>query len=210
METVIYIYKPTRKGEFLLDMLKGFDGVLVTDFYTAYDSLKCAQQKCLVHLMWDINADLIKNPSDNDLRLIGDGFGRVMRDVLGTIDRQGLKKRWLQEHKNNADAWLKEIEQMSVGSEVSEQYRKRIMKYNNKLFVFLDHDGVPWNNNNAEHAIKPFAKYRRLVHGRITEAGLTDYLMLLSICQTCRYRGISFFEFLISEERDLDKYCDLT
>src|SRR5215831_11045296 len=23
-----------------------------------------------------------------------------------------------------------------------------------QLFTFLDHDGVPWNNNNAEHAIE--------------------------------------------------------
>ena len=23
-----------------------------------------------------------------------------------------------------------------------------------RLFTFLDYDGVPWNNNNAEHAIK--------------------------------------------------------
>jgi hypothetical protein len=209
METVIYVYKPTRKGDFLQDMLKAFSGVLVTDFYTAYDSLKCIQQKCLVHLMWDINADLLKNPGDNELKIIGDGFGSLMRDILGTIDLHGLKKRWLQAHKRSAEGWLKEVEEMRFGSEVAEQYRKRIIKYNSKLFVFLDHDWVPWNNNNAEHAIKPFAKYRRLVHGRITEAGLTDYLMLLSICQTCRYRGISFFEFLMSGQRDLGSYCDL-
>jgi hypothetical protein len=46
-------------------------------------------------------------------------------------------------------------------------------KYSRELFALLDYDGIPWNNNNAEHAIKYFAKYRRLVNGRITEAGLT-------------------------------------
>ncbi len=25
-------------------------------------------------------------------------------------------------------------------------YRKRMLKYRDKLFTFLDHDGVPWNN----------------------------------------------------------------
>jgi len=71
----------------------------------------------------------------------------------------------------------------------------------------MNHDGIPWNNNNAENAIKPFAKYRRLVKGRITEPGVKDYLVLLSMYQTCKYRNISFFDFLLSKEQDIDKYC---
>src|SRR5712691_4015582 len=29
-----------------------------------------------------------------------------------------------------------------------------------RIPTFLDHDGVPWNNNNAEHAIKAFVPLR--------------------------------------------------
>jgi hypothetical protein len=38
------------------------------------------------------------------------------------------------------------------------------------------------------------------------EAGLKDYLVLLSICQTCKCRGISFLKFLLSRERDMDAF----
>ena len=76
-----------------------------------------------------------------------------------------------------------------------------------KLFTFLGHDGVPWNNNNAENAIKRFAYYREDTIGVLTEAGLADYLVLLSICQTCRYKGVSFLKFLLSRERDIDAFC---
>ena len=31
--------------------------------------------------------------------------------------------------------------------------------------------------------------------------------MLLSLYQTCRYRGVSFLKFLLSRERDLDAFC---
>ena len=31
------------------------------------------------------------------------------------------------------------------------------------MFEFLRHDGIPWNNNNENSAIKPFAKYREMV-----------------------------------------------
>ena len=59
----------------------------------------------------------------------------------------------------------------------------------NKLFTFLDFDNVPWNNNNAEHAIKHFATYRRITNGNFTELGISQYLILLSIHQTCKYKG---------------------
>ena len=29
------------------------------------------------------------------------------------------------------------------------------MQLMDKLFTFLNHDNVSWNNNNAEHAVKP-------------------------------------------------------
>jgi hypothetical protein len=38
--------------------------------------------------------------------------------------------------------------------------KKRIEKNRNKLFTFLNYDGVPWNNNNAEHAVQAFARLR--------------------------------------------------
>ncbi len=60
-------------------------------------------------------------------------------------------------------------------------------------------DGVPWNNNCAENAIKRFAYYREDTVGTMTEAGLNDYLVLLSIYQTCRYKGVSFLKFLLSQ-----------
>jgi hypothetical protein len=86
--------------------------------------------------------------------------------------------------------------------EVAQGYRKRFEKYRGKLFAFLDHDGVPWNNNNAEHAIKVFAKYRQFADGRFTEASLNDYLVILSVYQSCEYQGIDFLDFLRGKDQD--------
>jgi hypothetical protein len=71
----------------------------------------------------------------------------------------------------------------------------------------VGHDGVPWNNNNAENAIKQFAYYREETSGIMKEGGLSSYLTLLSLYQTCRYKGISFLKFLVSGQRDVDAFC---
>jgi Transposase IS66 family len=85
-------------------------------------------------------------------------------------------------------------------------YKKRFEKNRDKLFTFLDYDGIPWNNNNAEHAIKAFARLRRGIGGTSTEKGIREYLTLLSICETCKYKGVSFLQFLRSGEKDIDAF----
>ena len=75
------------------------------------------------------------------------------------------------------------------------------MKNQDKLFTFLDYDNVPWNNNNAEHAVKSFADLRDVIGGRTTQSGIQYYLILLSIYQTCVYREIDFLGFLRGEKK---------
>jgi len=75
------------------------------------------------------------------------------------------------------------------------------------LFTFLSHDSVPWNNNNAEHAIKAFARLRRAIEGLSTPKGIEEYLILLSVCQTCKYSGLDFLDFLRSGETDLGTFA---
>jgi len=91
-------------------------------------------------------------------------------------------------------------------SELAEGYWTRLLKNRSKLFTFLDHDDVPWNNNNGEHAVKRFAKYRAIADGRYSETGLGQYLLLLSIYVTCEYKRVDFLRFLLSQETDIDAY----
>ena len=70
----------------------------------------------------------------------------------------------------------------------------------------MDYDGIPWNNNNAEHAIKGFAGIRKALSGLATSEGLPRTLLLLSIRQTLRNRNISFLEFLKSGKSSLNDF----
>lgn len=75
------------------------------------------------------------------------------------------------------------------------------------VFTFLDYDGVPWNNNGAENAIKEFATLRRCIGGVSTENGMGDYLILLSIRQTLKRRDFGFLDFLLSGKRNLERFA---
>ena len=209
LEEVAYYYTETRDGDFLQALLREFKGVLVSDFYAAYDSINCPQQKCLIHLMRDLNDDLLKQPFNEELKELVREFAMLVKPMIETVDRFGLKAHFLRKHKVFVERFYQGLSKRNYQSEITVYYKKRFEKNRDKLFTFLDHDGVPWNNNNAEHAIKAFARLRRVIGGSSTEKGIREYLTLLSICETCKYKGVSFLDFLRSGEKDVDEFIKL-
>jgi hypothetical protein len=208
-EIVVYLYNPTREGTFLRDTIEGFSGVLVSDFYVAYDSAQCPQQKCNIHLIRDLNDDLLRHPFDEELKELARRYTQVLKPIIETIDRHGLLHQRLAKHKPAAREFLDWLSGWTVSSEVVGGYQGRFQKYGDRLFTFLDYDGVPWNNNTAENALKLVASRRRFLDGMVREAGLKDYLVFLGIYQTLRRKGLSFLRFLLSGETDLEKYLAL-
>jgi Transposase IS66 family len=201
--SVAYVYSASREATVLEDVLAGFAGVLVSDFYGGYDRVPCRQQKCLIHLMRDINEDLLKHPFDEELSSIARGFGSLLREIVETIDRWGLKRHHLRKHRRAAERFLDQVASMSCSTEAAAALKKRIGKNRDKLFIFLDCDGVPWNNNNAEHAVRAFTRLRNTMASS-TAKGTADYCILLSVQQTLRYRGIGFLDFLRSGKTEID------
>ena len=206
MDTVYYLYRPNREAEFLKDMLKEFKGVLVSDFFPGYYSLPCAQQKCLIHLIRDLNGDLLNNQLNAEYRNIVIQFGKLLRNIVRTIDKYGLKKKHLNKHKNDVEKFYLQIIYEDYETELAISWQKRFKRNKGKLFTFLNYDDIPWNNNNSENAIKPFAKFRSRAKGLLRKQGVQDFLVLLSINQTCKYRGINFLDFLKSGEKSIEKY----
>ena len=206
MEEVAFVYSETREANTALNVLQNFRGVLVSDFYAGYDSVDCAQQKCLVHLMRDINEDLHKQPFNDEMKGIAKQFADLLKAIVETVDRFGLKARHLQKHRRDVDRFYKALSSQDCRTEVAAGYVKRFARNREKLFTFLDHDGIPWNNNNAEHAIKAFARLRNIIGGTSTEKGIREYLVLLSISETCKCKGARFLDFLLSGESDINTF----
>jgi len=208
MENVAYVYAASREGDLIKNLLKEFKGVLITDFYGAYESVNCPQQKCLIHLIRDLNDDLMKEPFNEEMKALTGDFADLLKSVVATIDRFGLKTRFLRKHKTDVERFFRNLSQREYKTEVVVRWRKRFEKNRLKLFTFLDYDNVPWNNNNAEHAIKAIAYLRRDLGGVSTKKGISDYLILLSVRETCKFHGVNFLDFLRSGEKDIEVYIN--
>ena len=206
MEEVIYLWSATREGKVAEEFLSGFKGVLVSDFYSAYDSISCPQQKCLIHLIRDLNEDVLSEPFNEEMKTLVHEFAKLLKPIIETIDRFGLKSHFLKMHKVPATRFLDRLGTRTYKTELARKAQERFSRNQGKLFTFLNYDNVPWNNNNAEHAVKAFAALRNVIEPHSTESSIRDHLVLLSICQTCEYRGIDFLQFLRSGEKRVDDF----
>ena len=152
--------------------------------------------------MRDINEDLHRNPFDGELKEIAGRFGALLREIVETIDTYGLKARHLGKHRKQAAGFIEHVVAMKCATEAGLALKKRIEKNRDKLFTFLDYDGVPWNNNNAEHAVRAFTRVRNVIFNS-TPKGHREYATLLTIQQTLRCRGMGFLEFMRSERMEI-------
>jgi len=151
----------------------------------------------------DINEDLHKNPFDDELKGIARSFGVLIREIVGTIDAYGLKARHLGKHNRSAARFIKQVSAMKCSTEAGSSLQKRIENNRDKLFTFLGYDGVPWNSNNAEHAVKAFTRLRNVIITS-TPKRTREFTTLLSIQQTLQYRGSRFLDFLRSGRLEIE------
>ena len=114
LEEVVYYYTETREGDFLQELLREFRGVLVSDFYAAYDSINCPQQKCLIHLMRDLNDDLLRQPFNEELKELVRDFAVLLKPMIETVDRFGLKAHFLRKHKVFVERFLQRTFQIRL------------------------------------------------------------------------------------------------
>jgi hypothetical protein len=116
-DNVIYLFNSSREAGMIKEKLINFKGILVSDFYTAYDSVCCPQQKCLIHLIRDINDDILKNPFDDEMKEIGRDFTMTLSPIVDTIDKYGLNRLHLGKHKNQVHRFFKKVQNKEYTSD---------------------------------------------------------------------------------------------
>jgi hypothetical protein len=203
---VVFRMTETREADIVHQVLAGYPGVLVSDFYPGYDAMPCRQQKCLVHLLRGLNDDLWKSPFDKELEAFAIQVQGLLVPVLAEVDRYGLKAWHLRKFLKYVERFYdKHIIGREYTSEPVRTYQKRFERYRDSLFTFLTQDGIPWENNMAERAIRHLAVQRK-ISGTFFKRVAPQYLLLLAIAQTCRFQGKSFLKFLLSKQTDLDSF----
>jgi transposase len=155
-DTCCYLIDPSRGSAALQRFfVEAFRGVLVTDFWAAYDAV-CAgdNQGCLPHLL----RELVKVDEHNDgreWRAFSKQLKRLVRDGIRLRKRPDFSKERYASRIRLIHRRLCTLADAAYPDADAARLGERISKYRDQLFTFLDTAGVPPDNNHGERQIRP-------------------------------------------------------
>jgi hypothetical protein len=191
---VFYHAEDSRASKVIRGILgEDFGGTVVCDFYAAYNFLP-KTQRCLAHLMRDVEKEREILPGNAQLEQFEErlwNFIEIGKSV--SLLPPGPDKV-------NAAALLQKeltaISEMDLPKGRPETLRKRIVKYQEEIFRFVETPGIEWHNNRAERHLRPLVVSRKMSFGSDTPDGARRTCALHSIIETCRLQNISPVELL--------------
>jgi hypothetical protein len=138
-----------------------FDGILVTDFWAAYNAVVCAaRQACLPHLFREL-----EKTDEADRSRAWERFSRklkrLLRDAVRLGRHDGLAPERRASRRARLDQRLGALLDTPSHNKNVRRLVKRLRRYRDALFTFLDHPSVPSDNNHAEREIRPAVVMRK-------------------------------------------------
>lgn len=178
-----------RRTKTVIDEVLGdrFDGVLVSDFYAAYDHYPGVQQRCWAHLLRDADELAARHPTDHALAAwvagLRDLYHRALATARGPDDgaaRRQAKRAYEAEARAHAQPYAGAV---GVPQRVLGQ---RILDYLAALFEFVLDPAIPATNNAAERALRHLVTCRKISGGTRSAEGSATKLTLATLFGTWR------------------------
>lgn len=185
-------------SKFFTDTL---DGVLVTDFWSAYNAVVCAaRQACLPHLFREL--DKVSDKDNTPLwRAFSKKLKRLLRDAVRLSRRDGLTWQQYTSRRARIHKRLDALIKAPWRNANCGRLTGRLERYRDALFTFLDHPEVPSDNNHAEREIRPAVIMRKNSLCNRSENGANAQAIMMSVYRTLKLRGLDPLDTIVAALR---------
>jgi transposase len=196
----LLLYRRSRSKQVVKEVTgensEKFEGVLVTDFYAAYNTYLGFHQRCWVHLNRDIDELKVKCPKHPPLNIWAKRVKSIYqeaKDWRGPPDDlpAGLATQERINKQHYFDQKLESICQPYLASNAPmATLCGRIITYLPEIFVFVRFPDVPSSNNNAERIIRHVVVARKISGGTRSEKGSLTKTVLTSLFDTWKLQNL--------------------
>lgn len=198
------LYRKSRAGKVVSEVLgedgQRFNGVLISDFYTAYNVHTGFHQRCWVHLLRDIKnlkEEVKKHPPLNKWAKRVKQIYEEARQYSGP--NPALPLGLQAQERINKEAYFKEKLKRVCEPYL---YRKtpmstlcgRCISFLPELFTFVRFPNISSDNNPAERALRHLVVARKISGGTRSEKGSEVKAILGSLFGTWRLQNLNPFE----------------
>ena len=187
-----YMIDPSRGEAALAKFFKEeFAGVLVTDFWAAYNKVVCAaRQTCIPHLLRDVQRVSLADTSA-EWTAFAKKLTRLFRDAIRLPKDEELPYERFELRRERIHRRLDDLIEGDSAHKDIRRLVNRMRGHRDDLLTFLDADlgPVPADNNHAEREIRPAVMMRKVMQGNRSERGSRAQAALMSIYRTLKLRG---------------------
>ena len=195
-QIAIYLITHSRGSQVLRETLGDtLPGVLVCDFYAAYNFLKAEKQRCLVHLLRELHGLREKVPAICVRRHI-EPLSKLFKDAIALAkQRDKLSLKVYDRRCNDIYERFGDLATTPSRNHQVKRILKRLDKHVNELFTFLEKPAVPPDNTPSERDIRSVAATR--ADGGVNRAdwGAKAFSNAKSIIRTCQKQGRRFLQY---------------
>ncbi|MBU0639902.1 MAG: IS66 family transposase [Planctomycetes bacterium] len=165
-----------------------FDGILLHDFWTAYESLDVAdRQYCLVHLLRELEK-VDQHNSAPTWQAFAKLLRRLLRDGIRLRKRADFTPQKYQRRILRLGRRLDALIATEPDDADARRLLKRLRRTGDHLFTFLDYPQIPFENNFAERMIRPAVILRKHSQSNRSDRGALTQAVLMSVYRTLKLR----------------------
>jgi transposase len=172
-----------------------FRGILVTDFWKAYDAIGRTKQKCWPHLLRELKEIDKTAHGTSDWDAFAKRLRRVYADAVRLeMQRAALPKTTFDSRLCALHVRIDALAAQTWAHDDARRLAKRLRTYGAELLTFVEFEGVPADNNFAERTLRPAVQMRKGSYGNQSVKGARTRSILMSIYQTLKLRGLDPLE----------------
>jgi len=171
---------------------KSYDGVLISDFLSAYNRIDSAKQRCLAHIFRDL--DKVIEYWHDDLEVISycDRLKKIFKDAI-ELQKEYKARKWDDIYCRRRKAITRSLEDFAFpnpNKRILKRFAKRLARHKNEILTFLYKKDIDYHNNHAERQIRPDVIFRKITYGNRSIEGAQNHSVIMTILQTAKLNGI--------------------
>lgn len=191
----LYVISHSRGSKVPKALLgEDFQGVVISDFFSAYSPLDVEKAKCWAHLLRDSHQLTTgKPPPDSERVRFHEQLHELFLEMGLALEEvaadEGERERVHQEMRHKLLAFAEE----PWTDPDCQRLARRILKHLDELLVWLRNPAVSADNNEAERELRPAVVTRKTSFGSRSKMGALAFARLLSVIRTWERQEQDFF-----------------
>jgi transposase len=192
VNVALYLVHPRRSREAFNELIRQWQGILVSDNYRVYQKWVSQRQSCLSHHIRKARG--LSESGNKEIAHFGQEMLCLLQQLCHFANAPPGPRKW----KNFYSQFVLLLMLYETGENEAGKLARSLAAEMDSLWVFLDEHGVEPTNNRAERALRFGVLWRKRSLGSQSDKGLRWVERILSIKETCRIKAKAPFCVLVN------------